>query len=315
MKRKKQSILSWIKIPALLAGITLLIHLLFFASCYIPASGMENSLFPGDHVLVNKWSYGYRIPLSTLWGYHRLLEHPVEQGDIVLFNNPYPPVPSTPTGKRNIYIGRCIGTPGDTLYTDTLFLSVTSSIPADPDKKNLYRYPVNKEKEIRELLTDLQIPHSELMGSADSFSVRSFSHYEHYLLEQEIKGESWIQPFVPDSLCHHPFIVPGKTTEITITPQNIRLIRNTLVLHEGVDAEVINDSLYIEGRYTPTCRFTQDYYWMASGNSINFADSRLFGLVPHDHVIGKGCWVWFSKRKESPMFQGYQWDRIFKPVY
>jgi signal peptidase I len=65
------------------------------------------------------------------------------------------------------------------------------------------------------------------------------------------------------------------------------LLRNTLVLHEGKQAEIRNDTLYIEGRPSQHCYFTKDYYWMASNNSVNLSDSRLFGFVPQDHVIGK----------------------------
>ena len=66
--------------------LVLLIKTFALTSCTIPSTGMENSLYQGERVLVNKWSYGFRVPFST-W---RWLEKPVGKGDIVLFNNPSP---------------------------------------------------------------------------------------------------------------------------------------------------------------------------------------------------------------------------------
>ena len=86
----------------------------------IPSVGMENSLYRGERILVNKWSYGLRLPFMQLWGYHRWPDRPVKQGDIVVFNNPgnlSQPV----VDRRETFISRCIGTPGDTLLIDSLF--------------------------------------------------------------------------------------------------------------------------------------------------------------------------------------------------
>lgn len=103
-----------------------------------------------------------------------------------------------------------------------------------------------------------------------------------------MNGKSWIQP-LQQSLQEEakPLIVPGKGKAVRVYPWNRTLLRNTLVLHEGKQAEIRNDTLYIEGRPSQHCYFTKDYYWMASNNSVNLSDSRLFGFVPQDHVIGK----------------------------
>ena len=95
---------------------------LLFASCYIPASGMENNLKQGDCIIVNRWSYGLRIPFSK----SRIFSQTANKGDILLFNNPV----DTSTDKiyqKELYISRCIGLPGDTLLVDSLFLSHESS--------------------------------------------------------------------------------------------------------------------------------------------------------------------------------------------
>lgn len=75
-------------------------------------------------------------------------------------------------------------------------------------------------------------------------------------------------------------------------------------MHEGKQAEIKNDTLYIDGKPTQHCFFTKDYYWMASNNSVNLSDSRLFGFVPQDHMIGKASLIWFSKEKEREYWTG-----------
>ena len=74
------------------------------------------------------------------------------------------------------------------------------------------------------------------------------------------------------------------------------------------------DTLYIDGKPTQHCFFTKDYYWMASNNSVNLSDSRLFGFVPQDHIIGKASLIWFSKEKGTGIFDGYRWNRFFQSV-
>ena len=86
------------------------------------------------------------------------------------------------------------------------------------------------------------------------------------------------------------------------------------MVHEGKQAEIKNDTLYVDGKPTQHCYFTKDYYWMGSNNTVNFSDSRLFGFVPQDHIIGKASIIWFSKEKETGLFDGYRWNRFFRTV-
>ena len=285
-----------------------------FTSCLIPSTGMENSLFQGERILVNKWSYGLRVPLMSLFSYHRWCERSVRQQDVVVFNNPAA-IGQPTIDRREIYISRCIGTPGDTLLVDSLFSVSSPEAQFNPDKKRLYSYPATKEQLITSLMQTLSITNDGLMGSNDSTHVRSFSRYEYYLLEQAISDQNWIQPLTEKSEKElKPLIVPGKGKALRVYPWNITLLRNTLVMHEGKQAEIKNDTLYIDGKPTQHCFFTKDYYWMASNNSVNLSDSRLFGFVPQDHIIGKASLIWFSKEKGTGIFDGYRWNRFFQSV-
>ena len=305
---------KWIFAFAGAIAVVLLLRGFAFTSCLIPSTGMENSLFQGERILVNKWSYALRVPLMSLFSYHRWCERSVRQQDVVVFNNPAA-IGQPTIDRREIYISRCIGTPGDTLLVDSLFSVSSPEAQLNPDKKRLYTYPAAKEQLVTSLMQTLSITNDGLMGNNDSTHVRSFSRYEYYLLEQAISDQNWIQPLTEKSEKElKPLIVPGKGKALRVYPWNITLLRNTLVMHEGKQAEIKNDTLYIDGKPTQHCFFTKDYYWMASNNSVNLSDSRLFGFVPQDHIIGKASLIWFSKEKGTGIFDGYRWNRFFQSV-
>lgn len=285
-----------------------------FTSCLIPSTGMENSIFQGERILVNKWSYGLRLPMMSFLSYHRWGERPVKRQDIVVFNNPAR-IQQPVIDRREVYISRCIGVPGDTLLVDSLFFASSAETGFNPDKKRLYAYPAGKEMTVDSLIQALAIADDGLMGSDDSTHVRSFSRYEYYLLEQALPAPSWIQPLSPSTQRPlQPLVVPGKGSAIEVHPWNITLLRNTLVMHEGRQAEIKNDTLYVDGQPVTKGCFTKDYYWMRSNNTINLSDSRLFGFVPQDHIIGKAWLIWFSKEKGSDCLEGYRWNRFFQRV-
>lgn len=283
-------------------------------SCLIPSEGMENTLYRGERILVNKWSYGLRLPFMSLLSYQRWNSCGVKRGEIVLFNNPidrFQPV----IDQREIFISRCIGVPGDTLLVDSLFSLLPAGETPNPDRKRLYRYPHTRAQQLDSLLHLLSITNNRLMGQEDSCDLRSFSRYECYLLEQAIGEKSWLEPIETGSEEEsRPLIVPGRGSVLRVYPWNRTLLCNTLVLHEGRDAKIKNDTLFVDGRPTQHCYFTKDYYWMASNNSVNLSDSRLFGFVPHDHLIGKAVCIWFSKEPRTALFDGYRPERFFQAI-
>ena len=127
---------------------------------------------------------------------------------------------------------------------------------------------------------------------------------------------NWIEPADKEDSVDvlKPLIIPGKGKAVRVYPWNITLLRNTLVLHERKRADIKNDTLYTEGKPVQHCYFMKDYYWVGANNSINLSDSRLFGLVPKDHVIGKAAVIWFSKEQDTGLFNGYRWDRIWRRI-
>lgn len=189
-------------------------------SYLIPSSGMENTLYQGERILVNKWSYGLRLPSLLAGGYCRWADRPVRKEDILVFNNPAN-LSERAIDRREVFIGRCIGTPGDTLLIDSVFC-VSPSEKNAPDQKFLYAYPRGKEHQLDSLLTILSIAPGPLLGQDSAKNVRSFSRYEFYLLEQAFNGRCWIEPI--DKACSaeslKPLIVPGKGRVLRVYPQH-----------------------------------------------------------------------------------------------
>lgn len=279
----------------------LLIKTFAFTSCTIPSTGMENSLYQGERVLVNKWSYGLRMPFSTV----RWLEKLVGKGDIVLFNNPNPLSPQTAVSDRELFISRCVGLPGDTLMLNDELL-ITDEQVLSPDSKSFYAYPHTMEEKLLGAMKLLGINGNQLVGYTDEKYIRSFSHYEYYLLKQKLAAKVELVPLYQKDLGKsHPFVIPAKGKSVKVYPWNVTLLCNTVVRHEGKSASVKNDTLYVEGKPVDSYTFSKNYYWMASNNPINLCDSRLFGLVPDNHLIGRAFRVWFSSQRRR-LFQEVQ---------
>ena len=297
MKRIRWTL--WLKAVFTAVAVALLVKMLLVTSCIIPSSGMENSLYQGEGILVNKWSYGLRVPFPSLWGYHRLGKNSVEKGDIFLFNNPDPRRESEWMERRELFISRCTGVAGDTLMLNRELTEIGGEV-LSPDSKELYAYPSAAEDLVWEALQSIGIAEENKLVSylSDGSYIRSFSHYEYYLMVQKLGGKVVLTPLTskqPQEV--YPFVVPRKGMPVKVYPWNVALLCNTIRAHEHRQAEVCRDTLWVEGVPVSEYAFTKDYYWVSSNDPVNLCDSRLFGFVPEDYIIGKACLIWFTSRK------------------
>lgn len=292
----------WAKAVGCIVAAVVLVRMFLVTACVIPSSGMENSLYEGERILVSKWSYGLRMPFPSVFGYHRIADSPVKKGDIVLFNNPHPHDPDSRIESRELFISRCIGLPGDTLMLDRNLSEIQGEV-LSPDSKALYAYPAVMEDTMQAVLASLGLDDNTLAGyTSDGNYIRSFSHYEYYLISQRLENRFSLLPMNRGNRRDvHPYVVPGKGRAVKVYPWNIKLLCNTILAHEHCAAEVKDGVLYVEGRRTDSFTFTKDYYWMASNDPVNLCDSRLFGFVPDDHLIGKAWRIWYSSRENRFM--------------
>jgi signal peptidase I len=107
-----------------------------------------------------------------------------------------------------------------------------------------------------------------------------------------------------------PVWVPKAGATIDLTPQNIAMYYRTIDVYEHNDVERAPNGLIINGEQVNTYTFKQDYFWAMGDNRHNSEDSRAWGFVPHDHIVGKPLFMFFSTR-EGSIAKGVNWNRIF----
>jgi signal peptidase I len=108
----------------------------------------------------------------------------------------------------------------------------------------------------------------------------------------------------------HRIQIPYRGKVIDFRKDNIAWYRRIITAYEGHTLEEKKDGIYIDGKKTNTYTIEMDYYWLMGDNRYNSADSRIWGFVPEDHVVGRASLVWFSK---SP-YLGVRWERILKLI-
>lgn len=112
-----------------------------------------------------------------------------------------------------------------------------------------------------------------------------------------------------------PIWIPAKGSSITLTEDNLPIYERCIRAYEGNTLEQRADGIYINGEKTDTYTFKMDYYWMLGDNRHKSADSRYWGFVPEDHVVGKPMVIWLSLDKDRGWFDGkIRWNRLFKKV-
>lgn len=132
------------------------------------------------------------------------------------------------------------------------------------------------------------------------------------------EGPLMIFPF--DSSClwtrdnYGPLYIPAKGATVELTLENLPIYRRIINVYEGHSLEVKDGSIIIDGEPATSYTFGMDYYFMLGDNRHNSLDSRYWGFVPEDHIVGKPRVVWFSKDLNKPFPRNIRWNRIFKFV-
>jgi signal peptidase I len=268
------------------------------------------------------------------WGYHRLpgFGH-VKRNDVVVFN--YPPeykIPR-PVDKRENYIKRCVGVPGDSLEVrgSDLYINGSPAYKA-PQGEMEYLVTTNGTEIDNDILND--------EGITDYGSIGN-NQYAMFLTPEKVnfikqlgnvkavtagireKGAITEILFPYDNI-HFPWNVdnygkiwiPKKGTTVKLDSINIQLYHDIIAVYEGNTFEQKGNKFIINGKETNSYTFKMDYYWMMGDNRHNSADSRFWGFVPEDHIVGKAWMVWLSlDYNASNIFKRIRWSRLFSLIH
>lgn len=280
--------------------------------------------------IFNSQSYTTLIkaPYKRLWGFSD-----VERNDDMVFNWPQDHENNRPVDKKENYIKRCVALPGDSIQIKERVLYVNGQAAYKPryqqflyhvamyptgydlseetqkdlnvynlddngqpipnmysltedDVKNIKAIP-NVVVRLYDTLTGMYKPG---MAQADCFP-RDTAHFK---WNQDNYGSMWI---------------PKKGVTIHLTHENIALYRTVITEYERHTLDESSFPFIIDGKASSTYTFSMNYYWLMGDNRHNSLDSRFWGYVPEDHVVGKAWFIWMSYGK-----QGIRWSRLFRSV-
>ena len=229
---------------------------------------------------------------------------------------------SRPVDKRENYIKRCVAIAGDTLQIVDGKLIINGQ-EQEPIEGVQYTYVVQTSSALSaQALHRLGITEfsgngsvyylmttpaaaEKLAATQNVLSVRRYRHAPNTEVFPQWEEARWSQDD------YGPIWIPNKGATITLTPENLQLYRRIIEVYEGHTLAINGEEVLIDGIPTTEYTFAMDYYWMMGDNRHNSADSRFWGFVPEDHIVGKASFIWLSLDKING---GVRWDRLFNKV-
>lgn len=239
-----------------------------------------------------------------------------------------------PTDRRENYVKRCVGLPGQTLQIKNNIVYLDGK--ANPEPENVqYAYNVTwlsglSPDEIKELgitQEDLGFSEENPQGATTPYvrmpltkNVKKYiTAHNAAKVEPAQPIGNWLFPLNMaknwTTANYGPIWIPKKGATLQLTLQNLPVYERCIRNYEGNDLQVRGGKIYINGKEATSYTFRLNYYWMMGDNRDNSADSRFWGFVPEDHVVGKPLFVWLSLDKDYGWGDGHvRWNRIFKNV-
>ena len=244
---------------------------------------------------------------------------PGEYGDII----------SRPTDRRENYVKRCVGLPGQTLQIKNRIVYLDGKANKEPDNVQ-YTYKMKLKGEFPvELADELGITNEDLLmynqsgvipltkkaclalkankNLVESISINADAIYGDLYPLNAYTG--WTR----DN--YGPVWIPKKGKSIQLNLKNLPIYERCIKVYEGNDLKVDSQgNIFINGKLAKSYTFKLDYCWMMGDNRHNSADSRYWGFVPEDHIVGKPIFIWWSHSPDHPGFSGIRWNRLFNFV-
>jgi signal peptidase I len=265
----------------------IVLRVFVFGSYKIPTDSMEPAIIPGDYVLVNKLAYGARlfdlfdavegkkVTIKRVHGFTK-----VKNNDVVVFHIPHPHTwNKIEMDMSKYFIKRCIGIPGDTLRIVNGIYSVNSDTTKQLGNFECQLALKNKPKEMFPDGVYNTLPWDSLIH----WNIKDFG----------------------------PFYIPRKGDSILLNRTNALLYKKIIEWEKGYPLAFTNDTLWNNKQPISTYIFTHDYYFMGGDKVENSQDSRYWGLLPDDLIVGKVWIIWKSKDTHSGKTR---WERLFKRI-
>ncbi len=268
----------------------------------------------------------------------------IHKNDIVVFNWPVDTVYKffdtsgrsviKPTDKQSNYVKRCQGTPGDSLQIKNGVVFINGKKLILPERaKPQYSYSVtfdaNTPIDFEYLLKDLGA--TDAAGfkneARDTLFISALTEAGANRLKnvpgitsviRNISKAPEAQVFPQNNLWNKdnygPIYIPqaGKTVPLTLS--SLPLYKRIISVYEGNNLKVVGNDIYINDKIATSYTFKQDYFWMMGDNRHNSEDSRYWGYVPEDHIVGKPTFIWMSWDTNGKGINKIRWERLFTTV-
>lgn len=247
-----------------------------------------------------------------------------------IVNNPneYGSIDHRPTDRRENYVKRCVGLPGQTLQIKNRIVYLDGKANKEPENVQ-YTYYVKLKADLPDdLLKELGISGEDLLSlnqngympltkkAVKVLSARKDLVASIRLNTDAATGEVYplnaVTGWTRDN--YGPIWIPKKGETVQLTLKNIALYERPIRVYEHNQLDIRNGKIYINGREAHSYTFKMDYYWMMGDNRHNSADSRYWGFVPEDHIVGKPIFIWWSSDPDRRGFSGIRWNRLFRWV-
>ena len=235
-----------------------------------------------------------------------------------------------PVDRRENYVKRCVGMPGDTLEIRNKEIYLNGKINEQPQNVQ-FNYWVKFKGALPERLRhELGISKDDLARQGNGRHLIPLTNETRDKLSKYTKLVEYIEPFESNTTeeiyplngytkwtadNYGPVWIPKRGESIQLTLENLPVYERPIVAYEGNSLQVKDGKIFINGKESTSYTFKMDYYWMMGDNRHNSADSRYWGFVPEDHIVGKPLFVWLSLDKDRGWFDGkIRWERLFRSV-
>ncbi len=234
---------------------------------------------------------------------------------------------SRPVDKRENYVKRCVGLPGDTIRIVASQLYVNGMAQKEiPGLQQNYHIsttaPISGTALERMGIarSDIQYnqPTGEYMMPLTAANLEKVRAMKNVLRVEQYEYGGDTFPHTNTGWTGSdfgPLWIPAKGATVELTLENLPMYERIIDVYEANDLAVRDGVIYINGALATSYTFEMDYYWMMGDNRQNSADSRYWGFVPEDHIVGKASFVWLSLDKEKGWFDGkIRWSKMFRKI-